>query len=305
METPVLLVDSYSQIYRGYYAVRALTTAAGLPSNAVFAMAKFLLKLQQDYGTWDGVFVFDKGRCAARLQIAPQYKANRPPMPEDLRSQMETIRELIEAFGWPLFEKEGFEADDLIACIAGKSAPRPVRVVSADKDISQIIDDRVQMLVPDHEGKGFLIRDAKATLEKFGVPPSGIVDYLAMVGDSSDNIPGVEGVGPKTAAALISQFGSIDAMLAAPEQIARETLREKIVASADILRLNKQLIRMDLSIPLEDISFVRKNPPDYAKIREIAERMELRSILRELDKIEGTTPPPPAKKDSGQMEFNF
>ncbi len=306
MDNPILLVDSYSQIYRGYYAVRALTTAAGVPSNAVFAMAKFLLKLQQDYGTWDGAFVFDKGRCAARLGIAPQYKANRLPMPEDLRSQMETIRELIEAFGWPILEKEGFEADDLIACIAEKSAPRPVRIVSADKDLSQMIDDRVQMLVPDHEGKGFSVRDARATLEKFGVPPSGIVDYLALVGDSSDNIPGVEGIGPKTAAALISQFGSIDAMLAAPEQIAREALREKIVASADILRLNRRLIQMDCTIPMKDMSFLKKAPPDYPKIKEISERLELRSILRELEKISGTKPPPPpAGNNSAQMEFKF
>ena len=307
MDNPILLVDSYSQIYRGYYAVRALTTAAGVPSNAVFAMAKFLLKLQQDYGSWDGAFVFDKGHCAARLEIAPQYKANRLPMPEDLRSQMEPIRELIEAFGWPILEKEGFEADDLIACIAEKSAPHPVRIVSADKDLSQIIDDRVQMLVPNREGTGFLVRDIPATLEKFGVPPSGIVDYLALIGDSSDNIPGVEGIGPKTAAALISQFGSIDAMLAAPEKIAREALREKIVASADILRLNRRLIRMDCTIPMKDISFIGKSPPDFVKIREIAERMELRSILRELEKISGSTTPPPAPagNDSAQMEFKF
>jgi len=301
MENPILLVDSYSQIYRGYYAVRALTTASGVPSNAVFAMAKFLLKLQQDYGNCEGAFVFDKGRCAARLELAPQYKANRPPMPEDLRVQLDPIRELIEAFGWPILEKEGFEADDLIACVAEKSAPRKVRIISADKDISQVINDRVEMLVPDHDGKGFLVRDARATFEKFGVPPSGMVDYLAMVGDTSDNIPGVDGIGPKTAAALISQFGSIEAMLAAPEKIAREVIREKIIASAELLRLNRKLIQMDCNAPVEGASFAKK-APDYVKIKEIAERLELRSILRELEKTSEN--PPPAEKTS-QMEFNF
>ena len=302
MKNTLLLVDAFSQVFRGYFAVRALSTAAGVPTNAVFALTKLLLKLQQEYGHCDGAFVFDKGKCTARLELAPAYKANRPAMPEDLRVQMEPIRDMIRAFGWPFVEAEGFEADDLIGAAAVSEKDREVLILSSDKDLSQLITDRVKMLVPDRDGKGLLVRDIAATKEKFGVPPEGIVDYLSLIGDSSDNIPGVEGVGPKTAAALIAQFGSIDAMLAEPEKIAKENLRNKITAARDTLDLNRKLILLNFAAPLDGVSFA-KAEPDYGKIRELAERSELKSILKELDKLSPSPVKPAAPPD--QMEFNF
>ena len=306
MKKTLLLVDAFSQVFRGYFAVRALSTASGTPTNAVFAMAKLLLKLQQEYGQCDGAFVFDKGKCAARLELAPAYKANRPPMPEDLKVQMGPIRDLIRAFGWPIVESEGFEADDLIGAAAKAEKDREVLILSSDKDLSQLIDDRVKMLVPDRDGKGLLIRDIAATKAKFGVPPEGIVDYLSLIGDSSDNIPGVEGVGPKTAASLIVQFGSIESMLAAPEKIARESLRAKILNAKETLILNRKLIRLNFSAPLEGASFAKADP-DYGKIRALAQQAELKSILRELEKHAPVPVPAPEKKDSppDQLEFNF
>ena len=302
MKKTLLLVDAFSQVFRGYFAVRALSTAAGVPTNAVFALTKLLLKLQQEYGQCDGAFVFDKGKCTARLELAPAYKANRPAMPEDLRVQMEPIRNMIRAFGWPIVEAEGFEADDLIGAAAVSETDREVLILSSDKDLSQLINDRVKMLVPDRDGKGLLVRDIAATKEKFGVPPEGIVDYLSLIGDSSDNIPGVEGVGPKTAAALIAQFGSIDAMLAEPEKIAKENLRAKITAARDTLGLNRKLILLNFAAPLDGVTFA-KAEPDYGKIRELAEQSELKSILKELDKITPAPAGPAAPPD--QLEFNF
>ena len=302
MKKKLLLVDAFSQVFRGYFAVRALSTAAGTPTNAVFALTKLLLKLQQEFGDCDGAFVFDKGKCTARLELAPAYKANRPPMPEDLRVQMEPIRAMIRAFGWPIVEAEGFEADDLIGAAAVSEKEREVLILSSDKDLSQLIDDRVKMLVPDRDGKGLLIRDIAATQEKFGVPPAGIVDYLSLIGDSSDNIPGVAGVGPKTAAALIAQFGTIDAMLAEPEKIAKENLRMKITAARDTLALNRELIRLNLAAPLDGVSFTKADP-DCGKIRELAEQCELKSILKELDNLSPAPVKPAAPPD--QMEFNF
>ena len=302
MKKKLLLVDAFSQVFRGYFAVRALSTAAGVPTNAVFAMTKLLMKLQQDYGDHDGAFVFDKGKCTARLALAPAYKANRPPMPEDLRVQMEPIRNMIRAFGWPIVESEGYEADDLIGAAATADAEREVLILSSDKDLSQLITERVKMLVPDRDGKGLLVRDIEATKEKFGVPPEGIVDYLSLIGDSSDNIPGVEGVGPKTAASLIAQFGSIEAMLANPEKIAKENLRAKIAAARETLELNRKLILLNFAAPLEGASFT-KTEPDYGKIRELAEQAELKSILKELDKL---APAPEPKASGGtQMTFDF
>ena len=302
MKKKLLLVDAFSQVFRGYFAVRALSTAAGVPTNAVFAMTKLLMKLQQDYGDHDGAFVFDKGKCTARLAMAPAYKANRPPMPEDLRVQMEPIRNMIRAFGWPIVESEGYEADDLIGAAATADAEREVLILSSDKDLSQLITERVKMLVPDRDGKGLLVRDIEATREKFGVPPEGIVDYLSLIGDSSDNIPGVEGVGPKTAASLITQFGSIEAMLANPEKIAKENLRAKITAARETLELNRKLILLNFAAPLDGASFT-KAEPDYGKIRELAGQAELKSILKELDKL---APVPEPKASGGtQMTFDF
>ena len=302
MKKKLLLVDAFSQVFRVYFAVRALSTASGVPTNAVFAMTKLLLKLQQEYGDCDGAFVFDKGKCTARLALAPAYKANRPPMPEDLRVQMEPIRNMIRAFGWPIVESEGFEADDLIGAAAVSETDREVLILSSDKDLSQLINDRVKMLVPDRDGKGLLIRDIAATKEKFGVPPEGIVDYLSLIGDSSDNIPGVEGVGPKTAAALITQFGSIEAMLAAPEKIAKENLRAKILAAKEKLILNRKLILLNFAAPLDGVSFTKADP-DHGKIRELAERSELKSILKELEKL--APAPKPEVSGGTQLEFNF
>ena len=171
-----------------------------------------------------------------------------------------------------------------------------------------MIDERVEMLVPDHDGKGFTRRGIEETIAKFGVKPSAIVDYLALIGDSSDNIPGVEGVGPKTAAALLNQFDSIDDMLARVDEIKRESLREKIRASAEVMRLNQKLILLDKTIPeglaLTEDSF-RRNLPDYRKITELASRMELKSILRELEKQAPAVPVPPQETQSTQLEFNF
>ena len=302
MAKTLLLVDAFSQVFRGYYAVRALSTASGAPTNAVFAMTKLLLKLQQEYGHCDGAFVFDKGKCTARLELAPAYKANRPPMPEDLRAQMEPIRNMIQAFGWPIVESEGFEADDLIGSAAAADPVREVLILSSDKDLSQLINGHVKMLVPDRDGKGLLVRDIEATVKKFGVPPAGIVDYLSLIGDSSDNIPGVEGVGPKTAASLIAQFGSIEAMLAAPEQIAKESLRAKILAAEERLALNRRLILLNFDAPLEGVSWVKADP-DYEKIRTLAEELELKSILKELDKAAPAHHQ--AVSAAAQMEFDF
>jgi len=283
----LLLIDAYAWIYRSYYAVRALSSSKGVPTNAVFAMMRFLLKLEDEFPGWDGAFVFDLGKSTHRTALAADYKANRPPMPDDMKPQIPLIRDLIRDFGWPFVEYEGYEADDLIACIV-RAFPEPaIRIVSGDKDLSQLIDGRVEMLTPSKDGKELVVRGEKETLEKFGVPPCAIIDYLALVGDTSDNIPGIEGIGPKTAAKLLTEFGSIDAMTAAPERIGKESLRNKIVAGAERLALNRKLVRLLDTLPpdlaLGEDSFLKK-APDYEAICGSARELELRSLARELEK---------------------
>ena len=283
----LLLIDAYAWIYRSYYAVRPLSSSKGVPTNAVLAMMRFLLKLEDEFPGCDGAFVFDLGKSALRIELAPDYKANRPPMPDDMKPQIPLIRELIHAFGWPFVEYEGYEADDLIAGLV-RAFPEPeIRIVSGDKDLSQLIDARVEMLTPSKDGRDLVVRGEKETLEKFGVPPSAIADYLALVGDTSDNIPGIEGVGPKTAAKLLTEFGSIDAMLDAPERIEKESLRKKIVDGAERLALNRKLVRLPDAMP-SGLSLgneaLRKNEPDYETICASARELELRSLARELEK---------------------
>lgn len=294
MNGPVLLIDSYAQIYRAYHAVQGLTSPNGEPVNAVFALARFLLKLEQDFPSDCGAFVFDKGKPPRRMAILPDYKANRPPMPEDLRFQIPVIREMIGLFGWPLIESEGSEADDLLASIADGLPEHPVTIFSADKDIAQIIDDRVKMMVPGFSG-GFRLRDSAEVMERFGVRPDQIVAYLALLGDSADNIPGVEGVGPKTAAQLLAEFGTAENLYASLERIPREKLRAKLADSKEIFFRNMELIRLDHTPPQGIVwteSMFRRKTPDWRKIAELCGRFGLRSILREIPDAECPDTPP-------------
>ena len=290
--TPILLVDSFAQIYRCYHAVRHLSTADGVPTNAVFAMTKFLLKLEKEHPSENGAFVFDKGRPRFRMELAPDYKANRPPMPEELRVQLPVIRELIRDFGWSIVEHEGYEADDLIGSIAVAFPGHRIVIFSGDKDLSQMIDDRVEMLVPDPAGS-VTRRGTEEVVKKFGVPPSGIVDYLALIGDASDNIPGVEGVGPKTAAALLQQFGSGEEIFRRLNEVHRESLRTKLEGAKELFEKNVKLVRLDTAPPentVWELRNLKRSAPDYAKIRAVAGKMELKSILREIDAIAGPGP---------------
>lgn len=284
----ILLVDTYAQIYRAFYAVRSLTTKSGRPTNAVFAMARFLLKLHAEFPDYDGAFVSDLGKPVHRTSLAPDYKANRPPAPPELKEQIPVIRELIQAFGWRFMEQETWEADDLISALTRAFPHREFRIISADKDLAQLVNDRVAMLIPSHDGKGFELRDVSGVEAKFGVPPERIIDYLALIGDSADNIPGIEGVGPKTAARLIHDCGCIESMLNNPQSIEKETLRCKICGSSDLLRKNVKLIELLVNPPQgaewDDRIFTRKSP-DFNRIRSIADDLELAGIVRDVDRI--------------------
>ncbi len=288
MPQPLILVDAYSQIYRGFYAIPGLANSKGEPTNAVFAVAKLLISLEKDFPAEFGAFVYDLGRPAHRLEIAPQYKATRPPMPEDLKAQLPGIRRLVAAFGWPIMEKDGWEADDLIAGFAAKFADLQVRIVSSDKDLAQIVDERVNMLVPDKKSGGFMLWKRDQVLEKFDVAPEQIIDYLSMTGDSSDNIPGVEGVGPKTAAKLLHKFGSVEAMLARTAEIDNEKLRDKIQASSEFLIKNKKMIAFVTALPesaWEDISALKKAGPDWNELETIASELEMKSLMKDISSL--------------------
>ncbi len=279
----MILIDAYSQIFRSYHAVRSLSNSRGEPTNALLPFTKLLLKLDHDFRDPLGAMVFDCGKVQFRLKLCPEYKGNRPHMPDDLKRQIPVLRELSAAFGWPILEEPEYEADDLIAALA-LAAVEPVRIVSSDKDLSQLVDRRVSILLPGRDGSGWEIRDEAGVMKKFSVPPSAIVDYLSLLGDASDNIAGVKGVGAKTAAEWL-RLGSVDDLLEHPEKIANPRLREQLLKSADVLARNRRLIRLRTDLParLSPVSAVcGRRTPDWKKVIEICRRMELHGLLRQL-----------------------
>lgn len=289
----VVLVDGYSQIYRSYYAIRGLTSPTGQPSNALYGMARFLLSLEAAFPHGYGALVLDKGRPAHRLALLPEYKATRPPMPDDLRAQVEPIRTWAEALGWTVLQVEGFEADDLIAAVVGACPQHEVGIVTQDKDLGQLVEPRVCLLQAAPKGGLERLGVAEITA-KFGVPPERLCDYLALVGDTADNIAGVTGVGPKTAVTLLRRFGSARGILEHAAEIERPALRQAVSTAAETLQRNLSLIALTRTLPpdwhsLEDI---RRREPNWGALLGMARDYGFTSLLADLEKRrqEASTP---------------
>lgn len=303
MDNAIFVVDAYSQIFRWFYAMPlTFRTKEGQPVNAIFGIGKFLFQLHKQYAPCGGAFAFDLGGSKLRLEEHPEYKSNRTEMPEELRCQIEPIQELIAAFGWTLLSAEGYEADDIIATLVARFHEHPFRIITADKDISQLIDDsRVTILSPNRSGGGFSEWDEKYIIEKHGVPPVLIPDYLALVGDAVDFINGIQGIGPKTAAAIVSTIGALEPYLENPTAC---KWQDKLLENKALILRNLRLIRLNGDVPnLPDAP-----PPapkmDIPKLREIFERYELRSLLKELDAVAGAACAPEIEAVSALPELD-
>lgn len=284
-EKTLVLIDAYSQIFRSFYAIRMLTNSRGEPVNAAFVFTKLLLQLEENHPSDYGAMLFDCGKVSFRLELNPEYKANRPPMPDALKQQMPLIREIAGAFGWEMLQHRDFEADDLIGGMAKRYAAMPVEIVSSDKDLSQLIDERVTMLIPGSGSSGFSRRGIEEVEGKFGVTPAEMVDYLALIGDNSDNIPGVPGIGPKSAVEILRLWGTADKWLDTPEVIDPEhKYAKKLLPALEVVRKNRELIRLRTELPGElqgDMPPARRTP-DWRKIAEICRDNQFKSILKEL-----------------------
>lgn len=284
MSEQLILMDAYSQIFRCFYAIRSLTNAAGEPVNALLPFARLLLNLEKQHPGKAGAIVFDCGKVQFRMELRPTYKANRPPTPDDLKKQVPPIRELCGLFGWPILEEPEYEADDLIAALA-KDYAGDVRIISSDKDLAQMISHRIAMLIP-ASGKGaWELRDEAAVLNKFSVTPAQIVDYLSLLGDAADNIPGVPGIGPKGAAQLLAQCGSLDQFYAMETPPVTPRIAGLLREHREILVLNRKLITLRTDLPQRLKSAaeccIRKSP-NWNAIRDFCTAHGLFSILKEL-----------------------
>lgn len=283
MTATLLLVDAYAMIYRAFYAIRQLTGPSGQPVNAIYGCAKMLRKYLAEHRPTHCAVVFDLGAPRQRLAILPSYKAQRPPTPPDLVAQLPAIRDLVRALRLPLIERDGEEADDIIAALARQATEtgQSVLIASNDKDFAQLATDRVRLL---HSGTPTdQVFDGAAVQAKYGVLPSQIVDLFSLIGDSVDNIPGVPGVGEKTAITLLQRFHDIDQLLARAAEIDRPKLREALLNHADRLRQNRQLIRLhqnlDLAVAWADLQVVA---PDYPALLTALQHHGFRSLLAEI-----------------------
>jgi DNA polymerase I len=243
----LILIDGSSWLYRAFHALPPLNAPDGQATGAVFGMGNMLRKLLREYKPEHIAVIFDpRGKTTRHARYA-EYKANRPPVPEDLESQFPLIRELIAGLGLPMLQIDGVEADDVIGTLARQAAALGwnALVVTGDKDMAQLVDEQVQLL--DTMKERTLGRDA--VIEKFGVPPEQIVEFLALMGDSSDNIPGIPKVGPKTAAKWLQQFGSLDQLVARADEVSGK-IGESLRAHLDVLPLSRELATIDCAIPL-------------------------------------------------------
>jgi DNA polymerase-1 len=274
------LIDGSSYIYRAYYAIRHLSSPRGFPTNAIYGFTQMLLKVLKDRSPDHVAVVFDAGRLTFRNDIYPEYKANRLAMPEDLRPQIAPIKEMVRAFNIPALELAGFEADDIIGTIARdcESKGVDVVVVTGDKDLMQIVSDGVRLLDTMKEKESGIAE----VQERFGVGPERVTDILGLAGDSSDNIPGVPGIGEKTAIKLIQEFGDLDSLLERSAEVKGKN-GEKLREFADQARLSRQLATIDRRVPLEyDFSDFALSPPDNTRLNELFKEYGFTTLMKDL-----------------------
>ncbi|SIS46433.1 DNA polymerase I [Insolitispirillum peregrinum] len=277
----LFLVDGSGFIFRAYHALPPLTTRDGTPTNAVSGFTSMMMKLIEDTDASHVAVILDAARKSFRNDFYPDYKAHRPPAPEDLVPQFPLIREAVRALNVPCIEMEGYEADDIIATYARQAAAQGfmVTVVSSDKDLMQLVDDRISLW---DAMKNKAITRAEV-IEKFGVPPEQVVDVQALCGDAADNVPGVPGIGIKTAAQLIGEFGTLEALLEQAGTIKQPKRRQTLLDNAELARVSKRLVTLCDTVPLaETIEQFTKTVPVVDDLSAFLERMEFRRLLAQV-----------------------
>ncbi len=286
---PFVLVDGSSYLFRAYHALPPLTNSKGEPTGAVVGVINMLRKLLQEYAPEHVAVVFDAPGGSFRNQLYDQYKANRPPMPDELRSQIQPLHDIIRALGLPLLMVEGVEADDVIGTLAKQAAEQGMDTLisTGDKDLAQLVNDQVTLI----NTMSDTLTDRDGVVEKFGVTPEQIVDYLALVGDTSDNIPGVPKCGPKTAAKWLSEYGDLDNLMAHAEEI-KGKIGENLRASLDTLPLSRELatLKLDVALDLGPVDF-SPGAPDTDRLRELYSWLESKRLLESLGEAASASGP--------------
>ncbi len=293
MPDELFLIDGNSLAYRAFFALpESIATSTGVPTNAIFGFASMLVKILTDYGPRATVVVWDAG-SSGRKEVYTEYKAQRSSRPDLLKEQWPHLEPLVDAFGYRNLAVPGYEADDVIASIVerAKSAdpPIPVMVVTGDRDAYQLVDDGVRIMTTSRGITDTRVYDREGVVERYGIGPELIPDFIGLKGDTSDNIPGVPGIGDKTAAELLRRFGSLEEVLGHVDQISGAKRKQNLIEHADAARVSKQLATAHRDVPLElDLADFVSREPDRSKLRDVFRQFELREPLRRLEEALGS-----------------
>jgi len=301
----LLLVDGSSYLYRAFHAMPDLRNSANEPVGAIQGVLNMLRRLHKDYPAEYSACVFDAKGKTFRDDIYPEYKANRASMPDDLRAQIEPLFETIRAMGWPLIIEDGVEADDVIGALAKQAERQGIKTIisTGDKDISQLVNEHITVVntMRDAFRKTDDVLDVAGVENKFGIPPSLIIDYLVLIGDTSDNVPGVEKVGPKTAVKWLKEYGTLDNIVANADNI-KGVVGENLRKALPWLPTARELITIRCDVGIRDhFDELVQQTPDKAKLAALFDHFEFRSWKRELDNMPDATPQPSAEPSPAGM----
>ncbi len=299
----LILVDGSSYLFRAFHALPPLTNSKGEPTGAIVGVVNMLRKLIREYQPKYMAVVFDAPGKTFRDELYEAYKANRPPAPEELKAQIPLLHQIVEAMGLPLLVIDGVEADDVIGTLARQAAEKGMQVLisTGDKDMAQLVSDRVTLI----DTMTDRVLDPQGVEQKFGVKPEQIIDFLALTGDTSDNIPGVPKCGPKTAAKWLKEYGSLDELMAHADEI-KGKIGENLRASLEQLPLSRELttIKTDLDLDIRPEE-LRPQPPDMEKLREIFRHMEASRLLAALDEEDPDPDAPSAAKSAASGDYEL
>jgi DNA polymerase-1 len=293
MPDELFLIDGNSLAYRAFFALpESIATSTGVPTNAIFGFASMLVKILTDYGPKATVVVWDRGH-SGRRDVYTEYKAQRRSRPDLLKEQWPALEPLVEAFGYRNLGVEGYEADDVIASIverARHSEPRiPVMVVTGDRDAYQLVDDGIRIMTTSRGITDTRVYDRQGVIDRYGIPPELVPDFIGLKGDTSDNIPGVPGIGDKTAAELLQRFGSLEGVLDNIDEVSGAKRKQNLETHAEDARVSKLLATAKRDIPVEvDLAAFVADAPDRSRLRDVFRTYELREPLRRLEEALGS-----------------